>query len=439
MRADGLKQERTFGTALRSARVAGEVSLRELARRVHYSHSYVSKVETGAKPPTLEFAQVCDRALGLNGNLIRTLERPAPARSAWPRPIQLPPGPMPFVARESEFEQISGALTHPVPVPGTARLVVLDGGPGVGKTALALHWAHQNLDHFPDGVLFANLRGHSEDSPARPPDVLADFCRALGVTGDLSPCQDQRAGLLRSLLAGRQMLLLLDNASSAPQVRPLLPALPGCAVLVTSRRRLVGLSARDGARAVTVKPLDESASARVVGAVIGRRRAEAEPQAVADLAIRCAGLPLALRLAAQRAATQPDRPLRAFTDDMFATPSLLDELTPEDDPGFGIRSAFSWSRRQLDVDAARVFELLGQHCRSDFNECTLATLAGIAPEEAAAAIHQLVAAHLVEPVEDGWYRMPELHWMYAREVAGRPAVSPPPGRRNASTERFRCR
>jgi transcriptional regulator with XRE-family HTH domain len=407
-----------FGTTLRTARLARNVSLRELARRVHYSHSYVSKVENGVKPPTLKLAEQCEQVLGLNGTLVACVELSTAPRSAWPRPIQLPPGPAQFVGREAELDRISAALTGSCGAPGTVPLAVLDGPPGVGKTALALRWAHQNLARFPDGVLFADLRGYAPDTaPVRPADVLAEFCRALGVLDRMPAGEHQRAALLRSLLTGRRVLLVLDNALDTPHVRPLLPASPTCAVLVTSRRRLSGLSARDGARPVTVPPLDPAASVTLVREIIGEQRANAEPEAVLALASRCGGLSLALRLAAQRATAQPGKSLAAFSAGMSTAGSLLDTLTADDDPHSAVRSVFSWSWRRLDQEAAVLFRSLGGHPGADFDESTVAVLIGASAKEAAAALRQLVAAHLIEPTGVGRYHMHELLRLYAGELA----------------------
>ncbi|WP_369363178.1 helix-turn-helix domain-containing protein [Streptomyces sp. CG4] len=430
----------TFGSALRAARVARQVSVRELGRRVHYCHSYVSKVENGVKPPTVQFARQCDEALGLGGTLVASVElsvEPSvPTRSAWPRPIQLPPGPAQLLGRQAESERIGAVLTASGGQPGTVPLVVLDGPPGVGKTALALRWAHENLARFPDGVLFADLRGYAPDAtPARPGDILAEFCRALGVFDRIPAGEEQRAALLRSLLTGRRVLLVLDNALDTPQVRPLLPASPNCAVLVTSRRQLCGLSVRDGARSVAVRPLAPATSVALLREIIGERWANAEPEAVWRLATRCGGLPLALRLAGQRATRRSGTSLTEFADEMFAAGSLLDELTADDDPHGDLREVFFWSCRWLDQEAVLAFRVLGGHPGSEFDESTVAALLRSSTAEAAVTVRQLAVAHLIEPTGAGRYRMHELLRLYANELAAEHA---PTGVRDRLTRRLRA-
>lgn len=414
--ADYLERlENSFGAELRAARLARHVSVRELARRVHYCHSYVSKVENGVKPPTLKFARQCDEALGLRGTLVDCFDGPATTTApTWPRPNQLPPGPAHFVGRETELACICAALDDGEHQPGTVPVLVLDGPPGVGKSALALRWAHQNLEQFPDGVLYADLGGHSPvGAPAPPAEVLAAFCRSLGVSDALPPSEQQCSALLRSLLSGRRMLIVLDDALDTPQVRPLLPASPTCAVLVTSRRRLNGLSAREGARSVSVRPFDTATAVALVRKIIGEQRANAEPEAVALLADRCGGLSLALRLAAEWIATQPGR----STGELAAARSLLDELEVDDDPQSALRSVLSGSWRRLSRRTALVFRRLGEHRCTEFDETTVALVAGVCTGQAAVAVRQLLATNLIEPAGAGRYRMLELVGLYANELA----------------------
>jgi transcriptional regulator with XRE-family HTH domain len=411
--------QQRFGAVLRAARIARRVSLREFARRVHYSHSYLSKVENGVKPPTQAVAQQCDQALGLEG-VLAALTEPAAAATHedWPSPVQLPPGPSRFVGRTAELDSISAALAEGDSQPGAVPLVVLDGPPGVGKTATALRWAHQNLARFSDGVLFADLRGHSPaDDPARPTDVLEEFLRAMGMTERVPAREHQRAASLRSLLMGRRVLLLLDNALDTPQVRALLPSSPGCAVVVTSRRRLLGLSARDGARTVSVGPLNHVESGILMREVIGEPRTAAEPEAARTLAGHCGGLPLALRLAGEKAAAQPDRSLAAVAAEMSSANSLLDALATDDDPHSAVRSVFSSSYRVLDPGDARVFRFLGRHPHPEFGESETAPLAGLSIQRCIQSLRRLATAHLIEPASPGRYRMHELLHLYANELA----------------------
>ena len=184
----------------------------------------------------------------------------------------------------------------------------IGGTAGVGKTALAVHWAHQVAGRFPDGQLYVNLRGYDPGQPVPAADALAGFLRSLGVPGqDIPPETDERAARYRSLLAGKQMLIVLDNAGSADQVRPLLPGTAACAVLVTSRDALAGLVARDGAARLDLDVLPPADAVALLRALIGAR-VDAEPGAAAELAGQCCRLPLALRVAAELAASPPGRP-----------------------------------------------------------------------------------------------------------------------------------
>ena len=188
----------------------------------------------------------------------------------------------------------------------TVVISAIGGTAGVGKTALAVQWARQVAERFPDGQLYVNLRGYDPGQPMTATDALAGFLRALGVAGpDIPAGEDERAARYRSLLAARRMLVVLDNAGSVEQVRPLLPGSPGCVVLVTSRDTLAGLVARDGARRLTLDLLPLADAISLLRALIGDR-VDADPAAAATLARRCARLPLALRVAAELAAARPD-------------------------------------------------------------------------------------------------------------------------------------
>jgi len=241
------------------------------------------------------------------------------ARSVVPR--QLPPAVADFTGRVAQLKQLHS-------LDPAVIVVTISGAAGAGKTALAIRFGHQVADRFPDGQLFADLRGHAEDTPVDPMRVLHRFLRAIGTAPDRVPSDPSEASALyRSLLAGRRMLIVLDNAASAGQVRNLLPGSPGCLVLVTSRSRLPGLVAKDGAVPVLVQPLGETESMHLLRKIIGAARVDAELAAVTVIAASCAGLPLALRIAAERAAQRPGMGLAWLADDLATERRRLDTLT----------------------------------------------------------------------------------------------------------------
>ncbi len=238
-----------------------------------------------------------------------------PSGRAGEAPRELPADTTTFTGRATELIELDQLLPDPgagagdpaqADAGGTAVISAVSGTAGVGKTALAVHWAHRVAEYFPDGQLYVNLRGYDPDRPVPAADALAGFLRTLGVAGqDIPPEQDERAARYRSLLAGRRVLVLADNAAEVAQVRPLLPGSPGCVMVVTSRDSLAGLVARDGARRLDLDLLPHEDAAGLLRALIGVR-AEAEPGAVAALAGLCARLPLALRVAAELAVARPD-------------------------------------------------------------------------------------------------------------------------------------
>jgi DNA-binding SARP family transcriptional activator/tetratricopeptide (TPR) repeat protein/Mrp family chromosome partitioning ATPase len=302
-----------------------------------------------------------------------------------------------------------------------AVISAVSGTAGVGKTALAVHWAHQAAaaGRFPDGQLHVNLRGYDPARPVTAADALDGFLRGLGVPGqDIPPDQDERAARYRSLLAGKRMLIVLDNANTAEQVRPLLPGTPGCAVLVTSRHALAGLVARDGAARLDLDllPLEDAVS--LLTELIGER-AEADPGAAAQLARQCALLPLALRVAAELAAARPAVPLAGLAGELGGQQRRLDLLEAAGDPRTAVRAVFSWSYQQLAPDAARMFRLLGIHPGPDISVPAAASLAGVAEADARRLMHTLARAHLIAERVPGRYAFHDLLRAYAAEQAHR--------------------
>ncbi|MFL6074755.1 MAG: ATP-binding protein [Mycobacteriales bacterium] len=356
----------------------------------------------------------------LSDTLVRVLRRDVPGPDAtepsWrpeAPPAQLPPPVADFAGRADALAALD--RLHAAAAAGRVAVCALDGIGGVGKTALAVRWAHRVAGGYPDGQLYADLRGYAAGDPVPPAEALGRFLRALGVPADQVPAgTEEAAALYRSLLAGRRMLVLLDNARSADQVRPLLPGAPGCLVVVTSRDRLDGLVAVDGAARMTLDVLDLVESVALLAAVLGPDRVDAEPAAAAELAGRCGRLPLALRIVAAHLAAEPARSLAdqaaALRADRWA------ELAVPGDPAASVRAAFDSSYHRLEPAARRLFRLLGQAPGGDgagIPPPAAAALAGTSTPDTRATLRRLAAAHLVEGRGDR-YVLHDLTADYAR-------------------------
>jgi hypothetical protein len=296
-------------------------------------------------------------------------------------------------------------------------VVAVGGAGGVGKTALAVHWAHRVASHFPDGQLYANLRGYGPTDPVPPAAVLASFLDALGVPAAQVPDDlSGRAALLRTVLAGRRVLMLLDNVRDPDHVRPLLPG-PGTFVLVTSRSQLRGLVAREGARRIGVGQLGDGESLQLLEKILGADAVAAEPVAARELVGLCGNLPLALAVAAERAGRDWGRPLAELVAKLRDEHERLDVLHTGDDATSDVRAVFSWSYRVLGPDAARMFRLLGLHPAGDVTAHTAAALAGIPVRRARQVLDDLVAAHQLLERRPGRYEQHDLVRAYAAELA----------------------
>jgi len=357
------------------------------------------------------------------------LEMPAPAAPGIPAgkpplavvPRELPADVNAFTGRAAELAELDLLLPDATEQGGgAAGAVVISavaGTAGVGKTALAVHWAHKVTDRFPDGQLYANLRGYDPGAPMPAADALAGFLRSLGVSGqDIPPEESERAARYRSLIAGKQMLIVLDNAGSADQVRPLLPGSSSCAVLVTSRDALAGLVARDGATRLDLDLLPPEDALALLRALIGARAA-AEPAAASELVGQCCRLPLALRVAAEIGVSRPAVSLAELVAELADLRARLDLLDAGGDPGTQVRAVFSWSCRHLDPDAARTFGLAGLHPGPDFDPYAAAALTGSTVPQARKTLEVLARAYLIQPTEPGRYSMHDLLRGYARELS----------------------
>ncbi|MFJ3876163.1 AfsR/SARP family transcriptional regulator [Streptomyces sp. NPDC090077] len=334
----------------------------------------------------------------------------APAARPVTGPQLLPRRPGGFTGRTGELAALGRAAAgDPGPV------VMLTGSAGVGKTALALHWAHGRREDFPDGRLFADLHGYSPIPARDTTSVLREFLLALGLPAERMPDSPQALGArYRELTSGRRMLVVLDNARDAEQVRPLLPGGDGCVTLVTSRSRLGELVVSDAARPVPVRELPAAQSAELLAAVLGPDLIASDPEAAARLAGLCDGLPLALRVAAARLATRPHQGLAAFAGELADEHTRLDLLNVG---STGVSAALHLTVQQLPEPARRMFHQLGPHTGAALDVRTAAALGGCLPSQAASALDQLAAAQLVVEAGPQSYVLHDLVRLYARSLS----------------------
>jgi DNA-binding SARP family transcriptional activator/Tfp pilus assembly protein PilF len=346
------------------------------------------------------------------------LSGPAPGGPPMVGPRQLPAAVAHFAGRTDEFKALTGMLDAPAGRGGTVAISAIGGTAGVGKTALAVHWAHQVAGWFPDGQLYVNLRGFDPSAaPIAPADAVRRFLDALQVpAGQIPASHEAQQDLYRSLLAGQRMLIVLDNARDAGQVRPLLPGAEGCLVLVTSRNQLTSLVATEGAYPVTLDVLSQQDARELLERRLGAERVATEPQAAAELAELCAWLPLALAIAAARAAMNPGQPLGTLAAELRDVTSRLDALDTGD-AAASVRAVFSWSYRQLPEPAARMFRLLGVHPGPDITASAAASLAAMPPDQARQALGQLTRAGLLIKHAPGRFTFHDLLRAYAGELA----------------------
>jgi tetratricopeptide (TPR) repeat protein len=336
----------------------------------------------------------------------------------WLVPRQLPAAPAQFIDRAAELAKLDELIGQDAEPGGEARVRAVVGSPGIGKSALAAVWAHRAAGHFPDGQLYVNLKGFGPAArPVLPEQAIRGFLQALGVpSAEIPESPDAQAALYRSVLAGKRVLVVLDNARDADQVRPLLPGGGRCAVLITSRDRLDGLVATVGARILTLDVMSEAESRELIVRRLGAARAQAEPEAVADLARLCAGLPLGLAIVAARAAARPGFRLAALSAELGGGDARLDALETADTTS-SVREVFSWSYRQLSQPAARMFRLLGLHPGPDITVAAAASLGDIGCTPARRALAELTGAHLLTEHVPGRFTGHDLLRAYAAELA----------------------
>jgi DNA-binding SARP family transcriptional activator/tetratricopeptide (TPR) repeat protein len=337
---------------------------------------------------------------------------------SFARPAQLPADIGDFTGRETHVDHLCELLTggNAAASPGAVRIAVVNGAGGLGKTTLAVHAAHQVSARFPDGQLYVDLLGASPQA-ARPGEVLARFLRDLGVEGDRVPAtDDERAALYRTMLTGRRVLILLDNARDAAQVRTLLPGSSSCAVLVTTRNRTPDLAST---RFFDLDVLEDTEALTLFSRIVGEERAAAEPDATAEVLVACAGLPLAIRICAARLAARRQWKIATLAGRLRDQHRRLDELETGD---LAVRASFQVSYDSLQTagrgaSPARAFRLLGLWPGAWISLPAAAALLGESERNAADALEMLVDVNLLESPAPDWYRFHDLLRVYATERA----------------------
>jgi tetratricopeptide (TPR) repeat protein/transcriptional regulator with XRE-family HTH domain len=410
-----------FGDLVRGHRRRVGLSQEELAEKSGISVRGLRKIESNQiDTPRPVTVRLLAEAFGLVGDDRERFVAAAAPAGPKPRrsvPAQLPADIAGFTGRADQLRRLDAILSaEESRQPGAVVVVAITGTAGAGKTALAVHWAHQVRHQFADGQLYVNLRGFDPAGAlVSPTEVVRGFLDALDVPAARIPEDlDAQAALYRTLMSDRRMLIVLDNARDAGQVRPLLPGTPGCLVVVTSRHHLSSLVAADGAHPVALGLLPPDEARQLLARRLGTERVAADGAAVDEIIARCAQLPLALVVAGARAATHPEFPLHRLAAELRDTRDRLDALAG-DDPATDVRAVFSWSYRTLSNGAARLFRLLGLHPGPDIGEAAAGSLAGVPAEEIRRLLAELTRAHLIIEHKPGRYVFHDLLRAYAAE------------------------
>jgi tetratricopeptide (TPR) repeat protein len=415
--------------ALRQFRRERGLAQRDLLAPLHLSaHSAIVDYETGRRLPPADVLVAYERyfelAVGTLSSLrVQALAQYAAATPAAPVdsrdeaavPRQLPAAVRAFTGRTEALQAIDRWTTHHPD--GSTPVCVIHGMPGVGKTALALHWAHKSTARYPDGQLYINLRGQGPGAPLTALEATCRLLEGLGTAPELIPHDiDAATARLRSLLATKRTLLVLDNAANPQQIRPLIPASTTCAVLVTSRDRLEGLVATDGATSLALDVLTSGESLQLLSELLGPQRTRAEQTATLELADLCGNLPLALRISSAHLLRDPQQSIAAHVDHLrAANTGRLTALHVPDDQHTAVRSAFDTSYATLAPSTRRLFRFLGAMPTTDTTVDSAAALADLSPDNARRELRRLSTAHLIDEQQPGRYTLHDLVRLYASE------------------------
>jgi transcriptional regulator with XRE-family HTH domain len=410
--------DKSFAADLEFLRMSVGLSLRELNRLTGIPRSTLGDALAGRRAPRLEtvlaIVRACEADPGpwrhrwAHMSRRRRDSAVAPGSAEVLTPAQLPRDIAGFVGREPELARLR-----------RAGIAVIHGQPGSGKTALAVHWAHSVAARYPDGQLFLNLRGHHATlGPVTPVEALGRMLGSLGVSF-ASPTTtqepDEAAGLWRSTLAGRKVLIVLDDAISADQIQPLLPGAPGCTLIVTSRHHLADLVVHDGAESIPVGVLPAESSLSLLGHVAGSERVAAEPAAAAAVASACGHLPLALRLAGTLVGGTAHHTFAELARELLSTGDRLSALERLSRPS-PVERSFEPSYRRLPRDAGRLFRSLGLHAGPSISVQEAALLGDLDPRAAHELLRTLAETHLIELDRSGRYLIPDLLHAYAARL-----------------------
>ncbi|MBO1330004.1 tetratricopeptide repeat protein [Streptomyces sp. VRA16 Mangrove soil] len=405
----------SFGALLREARQHSLLTLEGLAETSGVSARAISDMERGRSlPRRATLGELLD-ALGLDEEARRRMTKAASARRPASAPRQLPPDLALFRGRRQALATVHGVVSPVVEGAGPGVIAAIGGMAGVGKTTLAVHWAHQVADRFPDGQLYVNLRGFEDTRrPLDPNEALGTFLTALGTpSGELPRATDERSALFRQLTVSKRLIVLLDNARDAEQVRPLLPASAASLTIVTSRNRLSGLAATEGATLIGLDVWGRDEAVTALAARIGGERCRAEPEAAVDLVELCGRLPLAVAVIGAQLSASPELSLRRAVRELAE--ARLDALSA-DDRRADVRAVFSWSYRALPAATARVFRHVALHPGPATSVEAAASLVGIEVAPVRRHLRELTAASLLAQDADGRYVLHDLVRAYGVEL-----------------------
>jgi tetratricopeptide (TPR) repeat protein/DNA-binding XRE family transcriptional regulator len=415
-----------FGDIVRGHRRRLGLSQQELADKSGVTVRGLRKIESGQiatpRPVTVRLLADAFGLVGADRDQFCAAAQPQPAGPPHPAttaPAQLPADVAGFAGRTGPLRELDALLDAAVRQPTAVVITAIAGTAGVGKTALAVHWSHQVRGRFPDGQLYVNLRGFDPaDTVMAPAEAIRRFLDALAVPPQRIPADPgTQADLYRTLLADKQVLVVLDNARNPDQVRPLLPGAPGCLVLVTSRNQLASLGAAEGAHHLDLDLLTVGEARDLLTRRLGPARVAAEPGPVDEIIALCARLPLALAIVAANAEVRKHQPLAVFAGQLRDSRDRLGVLSTGDAPATDVRAVFSWSYHTLTADAARLFRLMGLHPGADLSTPAAASLAAGPVERVRALLAELTRANLLTEPTPGRYSYHDLLHAYATHLA----------------------